>query len=264
MPSKILSPCLLAGLLLSSVPASGQSTKERISEAAGPTPAATAKPGTLDLQEVTRQIVAATNKFRREQGQKELKVNPELTRAAQYFADFMARTDKYSHTADGKEPWERGAMYGYDYCVFLENIAWAFKSDGYTAEQLARTFMKGWEKSPPHRKNLLDADVSEIGVAVAHSSKSGKYYAVQDFGRPKSQEITLRITNATDAAVQYSVDGQSRSVEPRYTVTHSRCRPPELRFPGIGAGSGTTFRPKTGAHYVIRQDSTGRLTVVEE
>src|SRR5207249_3478732 len=97
-----------------------------------PAAAATAAEGSPDLARVTKQVLAATNQFRTREGRGELKANAALTRAAQYFADFMARTDKYSHTADGKEPWQRGAMYGYDYCAFLENIAWASNSAGFT------------------------------------------------------------------------------------------------------------------------------------
>jgi len=265
---KFLGRWLLVGLLFSGGSTYGQSIKERVSESIGPAPSS-AMEGTPDLARVTKQVLAATNQFRTKEGRGELKVNAELTRAAQYFADFMARTDQYSHTADGKEPWQRGAMYGYDYCVFLENIAWAYNSMGFTAEEMARTFMDGWEKSPPHRKNLLDPDVSEIGVGVARSNKTGKFYAVQDFGRPKSQEIVFRITNATDTAVPYTVDGQSRTIDPRYTITHSRCRPPDVRIPqaraaGKQPAGGAVLHPRSGAHYVIRQDSAGQFTVGEE
>src|SRR5437660_1397706 len=156
-----------------------------------------------DVERVKEEIFASTNQFRRQQGQRELKVNKELAKAAQYFADYMARTDKYSHTADGKEPWERAAKFGYAYCIILENIAYEQSPEGFRTPDLAEGFMKGWKKSPPHRKNLLDPDIDDIGVGVAHSERTGRYYAVQNFGRPKSKEIVFKLTNETDSGVKY-------------------------------------------------------------
>src|SRR6266404_2851017 len=60
-----------------------------------------------DLSKVNALISADTNRFRVEHGLKELKENPELTKAAQYFADYLAKTDKFTHTADGSEPDQR-------------------------------------------------------------------------------------------------------------------------------------------------------------
>ncbi len=37
----------------------------------------------------------------------------------------------------------------------------------------------------PARKNMLAPEVTETGVAVARSGKTGRYYAVQMFGRPR-------------------------------------------------------------------------------
>ena len=45
--------------------------------------------------------------------------------------------------------------------------------------------VEGWERSAAHRKNMLDRDATEIGVAVAHSPRTGRYYGVQVFGRPR-------------------------------------------------------------------------------
>lgn len=38
--------------------------------------------------------------------------NPKLTQTAQYFANYMARTNKYGHTADGSRPGERARKHG--------------------------------------------------------------------------------------------------------------------------------------------------------
>lgn len=109
-------------------------------------------------------------------------------------------------------------------------------------------------------------------MGVAFSKSSGRYYAVQDFGRPKSDEITFKITNDSPVTVAYNVDGKDFSLKPRYTMTHFRCRPPTLkvRLPrktekSEGSPEKTlTFHPHKGTHYLIRADSGGQLTVEEE
>jgi cysteine-rich secretory family protein len=191
-------------------------------------------------------------------------VNDELTAATRYFARFMARTDKYGHTADGRQPWDRTADHGYQSCLVAENIAWEYDPAGFTARELADALVRGWENSPPHRKNMLDPDLREIGVGVAHSQKTDRYYAVEEFGRPKSEEIRFRITNVTDATVKYTVDGKAVSLEPGYTMTHRTCRPPELTFEGAGGDGGRTLHPQNGARFVLRDDGQGSYTVTEK
>src|ERR1700732_391552 len=132
----------------------------------------------VDFDAAARQIIDLTNQFRKKEGRRELTPNEELTRAARYFSDFMARTDKYGHTADGKQPAERAKEFGYRYCIIAENIAWELKTSGFTTEGLAESLFNGWKNSPEHRANMLDPDVYDIGVAVARSEKSGKYYGV--------------------------------------------------------------------------------------
>ena len=58
----------------------------------------------------------------------------------------------------------------------------------------------------------------------------GRYYAVQDFGRPKSAVITFKVSDRTDTPVTYTIDGQTFAAGPGQTITYERSRPPELRF----------------------------------
>lgn len=223
---------------------------------------------TPDLDAVKTRIVDATNKFREGEGRRRLEVNRELATTAQDFADFMARTDKYGHTADGKEPWERATAHGYKYCIVLENIAWQLNSEGFTTAELGDDFMTGWKESPPHRKNLLDPDTYDIGVGVAHSAKTGRYYAVQNFGRPRSKAITFKVVNETGTTIEYKLDGKPQTLKPRYIMTHEHCRPPELSFEGDGeakpAEKGQVFHPQNGSEFIIRKARGGKLSVSEK
>jgi uncharacterized protein YkwD len=255
---------VLAGLLMSSG-AAAQTSDEDNAEA---TRGRTAKPAsgpTPDLARVADLIVQQTNEFRRQQGRAPVNRNPKLTEAARYFADYLARTGKFSHTADGSRPADRARKHGYDYCVIAENIAYEYHSAGFTAEELAKKFVEGWKNSPGHRKNMLDPDVTETGVAVARSEDTGYYYAVQMFGRPKSQAIAFEITNDSSDTVEYKLGDQTFSLPPNYTRKHERCRPGPLSFPAPqeksdAKGETKSFQPATGDRFVVRQ-TQGRLKI---
>jgi uncharacterized protein YkwD len=132
------------------------------------TPAASAK--TPDLARTAELITTYTKQFRSQHGRGELKVNPQLAHAAQDYADYLAKTDTFSHTADGKRPSQRISEHGYQFSMVAENIACEYDSAGYTTGALARAFVTGWRHSPGHRRNMLDADLDEIGVGVARSA----------------------------------------------------------------------------------------------
>jgi uncharacterized protein YkwD len=213
----------------------------------------------IDTSQVAKMIVNRTIVFRQEQGRERVRSDPELTETARYFANYMAEADKYGHTADGNRPAERAEQHGYAYCIILENIAYQYSSAGFAAEELARRFFEGWKGSPGHRKNMLDPDVTETGVAVAQSPDTGYYYAVQMFGRPKSQAIEFKVANESDAAVEYRIGERTFPLSPRSTRTHLRCRPAELTFQlpdgkPDAKGETKTVQPGTGDRFVVVGD----------
>jgi len=208
-----------------------------------------------DSDKVAKAIVEQTNAFRKKEGRQPVVTDGALTAAAKEFAQFMAKADKYGHNADDRQPSERAKAHKYDYCIVLENIAYAFNSRGFSDDKLTGKFVTGWEKSPGHRRNMLDKDVTETGVAVARSEKTGHYYAVQMFGRPRSAAISFRIANRSERAVEYTLGDESFTLKPRYTRTHNLCQPAEVAFEGIGEGAGpTTFKPAAGDKYVLTTD----------
>lgn len=248
---------LLIATLLLLIPASsspGQFVSERKSDIANPAE------GAADVDRVEKLIIEQTNEFRKKQDLEPVQPNSELDAAAEYFAGFMARTNKYGHQADGQTPSERAEEHGYDYCIVSENIAMQYSSLGFKTPELARKFVTGWKESPEHRKNMLAPDVTDIGVAVAQSESSGRYYAVQMFGRPKSKQIAFEIVNQSGATVQYSVGEQSFELPPRYTRTHQRCRPAKLVFPREQADD-TTFQPQDGDRFVVTEGEDGGYEV---
>ena len=176
---------------------------------AWPRPPAPAQAHTPDLAEVEKLVVTYTNEFRQQQGRRPLAVNDKLSKAARYYAGYLARTDRFSHTADGKQPSERATQHGYAWSAVAENIGWAYNSDGFTTQELARELFEGWKNSPGHRRNLLGPAVTEIGVAVAYGKWSGRYYGVQELGRPKSMAVSFRAPTRSDVEVRYTADGKA-------------------------------------------------------
>jgi len=211
-----------------------------------------------DTAKAARQIIEQTNAFRKDERRAAVTVSKELTAAAEAFARYMAEKDRYGHTADGRRPSDRAKKQGYEYCIVLENIAYQYSSLDFETEDLAKRFVRGWEKSPGHRRNMLDPDVTQTGVGVARSEKTGHYYAVQMFGRPKSLAITFRIANRSEADVEYTVGERKFTIAPNYTRTHTRCRPAEVKFtPAAKGKEGTTVKPADGDRFVITTDGDG-------
>jgi uncharacterized protein YkwD len=217
-----------------------------------------------DLERVTQQIIEQTNQFRRAEGRGSVAVNAKLAATARDFAAFMARTDMYGHEADGRQPADRAKKHGYDYCLVAENIAYAFRSPGFTTEELAKQFVTGWQNSPGHRKNMLDPDVTETAVVIARSETTGYYYAVQLFGRPRSASIEFRIINRAGVAVRYAVEDRDYDLPPNVTMTHQLCRPEVVTFrwpSATDAPAAPTVRPTAGDQYTVVRGAGGGFEV---
>jgi uncharacterized protein YkwD len=225
--------------------------------------------GTGDAQavnapEAAAAIVRATNALRSQQAREELVWNRTLAAAAQDFATFMARTDRYGHEADGRRPVERAEQRGYDHCIVAENIAYQYRSDGFGTADLARAFVEGWRNSPPHRRNMLDAAVIESGVGIARSSKTGRWYAVQMFGLPRSAQRRFSISNRAPGAVRYRLGERTFVLRPDVTRTHVGCRPAELVLQGPGDAAATRAVPGDGEHFRVVKGAAGRLRLARQ
>jgi len=101
--------------------------------------------------------------YRSNNGLGPVTIDPELMRLANEQASTMAARDKLDHDA-GRPFQDRIRKSGFDASVAVENI-----SAGY--HTLAEAF-SGWRDSPPHRANMLNRDVTRIGIAAAYSPKS--------------------------------------------------------------------------------------------
>lgn len=212
-----------------------------------------------DLTKARDQIIAQTNEFRRSEKLAAVTLSETLQKTAQKFADYMARTDRYGHTADDHQPAERAAAQGYEYCLISENIAYQFKTTGFETADLAKRFVEGWKNSPGHRANMLQKHVTETGVAIAVSERTGAFYAVQMFGRPKSEIIEFRVANPSSEAATYRVGDQTYDLPPRVIRRHQICQPAEMSLVEIGEEGqkpkdvGAKIEPKNGERFVVHR-----------
>lgn len=211
-----------------------------------------------NLATVEQNIVEQINEFRQSQGRSSVEVDRALQATAEDFARYMAETGRYGHGADGRTPAQRVTAHGYEYCLILENIGYSFDSTGFTQRELVEGFVQGWINSPDHRRNLVDPDVVETGVALARNGNT--FYAVQLLGRPKSMQIVFQLVNRTPRKLEYTLDGETFPLPPRYTRTYYRCRPPQLTF----EDTGRTIHVEHGDQFVITAGGNGDVRITQE
>jgi uncharacterized protein YkwD len=101
--------------------------------------------------------------YRSNNGLGAVTLDPELMRLAGEQAHVMAARDKLDHDV-GRPFQDRMQRSGFDASVAVENI-----SAGY--HTMAEAF-SGWRDSPPHRANMLNSNVTKMGIAAVYAPKS--------------------------------------------------------------------------------------------
>jgi len=214
-----------------------------------------------DLSEVAKQIMERTNIFRREKNLRPLASEERLSVTARDFAKFIADTGKYGHQTDGSQPYERAERHGFEYCIVLENLAYKYNSEGVTQEDLIRFFVESWKKSPSHRKNMLDPDVTQTGVAVMNRGKA-YYCAVQMFGRPKSAMIEFEIANKASIPLEYSIGEEEYTLFPQRIRAQEICRDPTIKVKLPGEKDPQILKPGNGDRFEYRKVGKGRYSLI--
>ena len=150
-----------------------------------PRPARAANPAAVEAE-----IIRLTNVERRKVGAPPLRANPVITGVAERYAVLMTKftpeqmlgdNGTAGHHLDGLDVGERLTNAGYGPgpgggFYSAENIAWNFPT--------ADAVVQFWVHHPGHRENLLDPNVTEIGVGVAFTPQ-GEIRYDQVFARPR-------------------------------------------------------------------------------
>jgi uncharacterized protein YkwD len=163
-------------------------------------------PGALD-----QEVVEAHNRVRAEHKLSPLKVNAQLTEAARGHARDMAEHQKLSHEgSDGSTTAQRVKKRGYRYQEVGENIA--------TAETVDQV-MRAWLDSPGHRKNILEPQFTEVGVAMVPDAEGNRYWCV-DFARPWPKVDTAKAPAEMIAALNRArAEAKRSTVKPDPKLT---------------------------------------------
>ncbi len=116
-------------------------------------------------------LFESANRERTAHGLALLKWSATLAGAALHHAQLMAAQNTLSHQLPGEPGMaDRATQGGARFSLLAENVA-----EGPSAESIHRQ----WMDSPPHRANLLDAELDSVGIAVAE--RNGTLFAVEDF-----------------------------------------------------------------------------------
>jgi uncharacterized protein YkwD len=107
-------------------------------------------------------VLALVNEARVDAGCGALTADPALAAVARAHSADMRDRDYFSHTSpEGRSPFDRAEQAGVDYSR-AENIAFG-QAD-------AAAVMEAWLKSPGHRANILDCELTKLGVGVAEGA----------------------------------------------------------------------------------------------
>jgi uncharacterized protein YkwD len=131
----------------------------------------------VDSTKISASMWNQTNAYRQANGVPELVIEPAIVQVAQEYAEFLARKNLDGHTADGREPGQRVAAQNIKNCGVWENFYEYWSAPDIASwETVAAEAMEDWKRSPGHRKNLLRAQATHMGVGAAGWNHEGKNY----------------------------------------------------------------------------------------
>lgn len=118
-----------------------------------------------EVKSIEQQVIDLTNRERAKNGLSPLKADWQLSRVARYKSVDMRDKRYFSHTSPTYgSPFTMMKNFNISYRAAAENIA--------AGQTTPSEVVQEWMKSPGHRKNILDARMTHIGVGYA---KGGSY-----------------------------------------------------------------------------------------
>lgn len=145
------------------------------------------------------QLLSLINRDRISQGDGTLQFNKELNFSAMNKAKDLIQNNYFAHVSpDGKKPWDWINRDNYKYLLVGENLAMNFTSP----ESVHRALML----SPSHKKNILNKEYKDVGLAVLNGTIDGKETSVlvELFSTRKEEDFKLA-----------SVSSQKEPIKPK-------------------------------------------------
>ena len=162
------------------------------------------------LADLTQQlIIAEVNPIRESYGFLSLKVNKELTKAAEMKAQDMIDRDYFDHIGpEGETPWSFLSAADYDYVAAGENLA---IDVGNTT-----SLVNAWLNSPSHAKNIFNGYFIDIGLGIAEGELDGRKtkVVVMFLGRERTENLAMA-SNISDDYEEIMVAEVEKSAKPR-------------------------------------------------
>lgn len=161
------------------VPTAKPTVKPTVKPTATPVPTAkptakpTAAPNISSESAMEDEVLRLVNEERTSRGLNALKRASDLDALARAHSADMINRHFFDHTnPDGQSPFDRMRAAGINYRAAAENIA--------SGQRSAAAVMDAWMNSSGHRKNILNASYTEIGIGAVKSS-GGTIYWTQEF-----------------------------------------------------------------------------------
>lgn len=120
-----------------------------------------------------QEVVRLTNKARKNNGLPPLKISEDVMNVAQKKSQDMAKHEYFSHTSPTYgSPFDMLKQFGVEYRTAAENIA--------AGQQTPEKVVNGWLNSSGHRKNIMNKNLTHIGVGFA---EDGQYWTQMFIGK---------------------------------------------------------------------------------
>ncbi len=176
--------------------------------------------------DLEQRVAENINDARADAGLPALKVEVHLNASAQSHADWMGETGSLSHTGeDGSTPTERIDDTGFPLdgaWRTAENVAWTSVTGDLDSEEVDRMH-EGLMESAGHRENILDPEVSYVGVGlsvgmrIVGGEEQEVVYLTQNFAETDG-EVLVQEEQGAETVVQPYQDGdpvgEAQPVEP--------------------------------------------------
>ncbi len=144
------------------------------------------KSSTLSIDQQVVTMLGLINQYRLQKGLPTVTADVTLSKTSAWLAKDMAAKDYFSHTDSlGRSFPQRMLQMGYGCWYSGEIIEW--NSGWGTTGKNPALVLNDWDLSPSHHAALVDPNFKAIGIYLAYSQATGKFYWVGDFGAYNAQ-----------------------------------------------------------------------------
>ncbi|MFZ4453269.1 CAP domain-containing protein [Salibacterium aidingense] len=126
-----------------------------------------------DTTDVKTEVISLTNEERKKHGLDPLKQDEKVAEVAQAKSEDMAENNYFAHQSPTYgTPFEMMQEYGVQFRMAAENIA--------AGQATPDKAVEGWMNSEDHRKNILNEDLTHIGIGY---EENGRYWTQMFIGK---------------------------------------------------------------------------------